>query len=320
MNISFLKYAVAATALLLSAGALGQQSINLDGLGQLEKKNLFQFSGGVAANSIFYSGNGGAGRLPFTYALNGNLNIKVANAVDLPLSFNLTNAGGGFSYPVMPSRFSLNPRFKKVTAHLGDITADYSAYTLNGHQFRGAGFDYESGKALSVSVTGGQFQRAVDYDSTNPSIQPSYKRFGYGAQVKYARSLYKIGVIVFGAKDQVDSLKTAPDDQGVLPQQNLVLSWTGTVIPIKNCELTGEYATSVLTRDIRDTTAVTESTKGVLGNVIGAQNSTSRYHALRANLNYQYKNSTIGVGFERVDPAIVPLVLTILLTTCKVLR
>ncbi len=102
------------------------QEIEIEKLKDMKAKDLLKFNGSISANSIFYAGNGGTNREPFTYFINGMLNIRVANLIDVPLSFNLTNAGRSFNLPTTPSRIGLHPKYKSITGHLGDVSMVFS--------------------------------------------------------------------------------------------------------------------------------------------------------------------------------------------------
>ena len=264
--------------------------------GMFAKKNLLKVNGGIAANSVFTGGSGEVGRNPFTWMLNGNVNFNLLGQINVPLSFNLTNIGGGFAYPTLPSRISLTPTYKNITGYIGDVNMTFSPYTLNGHQFRGLGADVKISEHWNVSAMTGRLQRAVELDSSNQIVPAAYKRMGYGAKVMYEKELYKVGVIVFGAKDKVSSLVNKPDSLNIFPEQNLSVSYIGSLRPIKGMELSVEYANSILGRDVRDT-AKSGDSKG-----LSSRNSTSVYNAVKAQLNYLVKKSTIGIGYERVDP------------------
>lgn len=292
--------------LLLTAGialftAAEGQGFDLDKVGGLKAKDLVKFNGGISANTIFYSGNGNASRAPFTYFINGTLNARIADLVDVPISFNFSNSGRNFNLPTAPTRLGLHPKYKSVTGHLGDVSMVFSPYTLNGYLFRGAGVDVEPEGPLQVSAMAGRLQKAAEYDSSNQVVPAAYYRFGYGTKISYRQKLYRLGLIVFSAKDKVSSLQFKPDSLNVQPKQNLVLSWSGAIMPVENMEINVELAQSALTQDSRDTFAVA-SNKKLLTSLAGGNNSTSFYKALKANLNYRYKNSMLGVGYERVDP------------------
>ncbi|MEO6667883.1 MAG: hypothetical protein ABIN36_00320 [Ferruginibacter sp.] len=287
-----------ATALMHPSIVAAQKTIDLEkGL-----KKSWKLSGGLSANTIFYNGNGGSGRDPFTYYLLGNLNLNIAGLIDLPFSFNINNIGHQFNYPKSPQRLSVSPKYKWITAHIGDISMNFSPYTLNGYQFRGIGIDLDPKGKFKFNVMGGRLQKAVEYDSTNRVIPVAYSRFGYGAKIEFKKEKYTLGFIAFAAKDNANSLKDKPDSLKIFPQQNLVLSGIVNYMPAKNIELYGEYAGSALTRDLRDTTVTDYQGNSSLKYLFDTKNSTSIYNAIKAGLKYSYKNSRIGVGYERIDP------------------
>ena len=275
-------------------------------LKEINKNSLFNYSGGISANTIFSGGDGNIGRNPFSYYLNGNVNVNIAGLVDLPFSFYITNAGKGFTYPstpkypTMPNRFSFNPKYKWIQLYTGDVSMNFSSYTLSGRQFRGAGVVLSPKGGFKFSAMGGRIQQ--DVVTSTETTQPAYKRFGYGTKIGVEKTKYKLGIIIFAAKDYENSLAVKPDSVNVFPQKNLVISANGSYMPSKNFEISAEYATSALTKDSRDTTTSVFEGNNLLKNVFSVKNSTTFYNALKANLNYKYKNSVIGVGFERIDP------------------
>jgi hypothetical protein len=61
------------------------QSIRLDNLrDQFGKGKPFKFNGALSANGIYYNGNGGYGRDPFSYFVNGSMNLNLYGLVNLP--------------------------------------------------------------------------------------------------------------------------------------------------------------------------------------------------------------------------------------------
>lgn len=266
------------------------------------KGNPIKVNGGISASGIYYTGNDGSGRAPWTYFLQGNLNINILGKISAPLSFNLTNVGSQYTYPSLPNRLSLTPTYRWVTLHIGDVSMNFSPYTLSGHLFTGVGVDLAPEGHWKASAMYGRLQRAVQLDSLTQPNPPAYERWGYGSMLTWKDKSVKLGLIVFGAKDNVNSLGVKPDSLGILPQQNMVISWTASVKPMRNMELSGEYATSALTRDIRDTTAHKDDAGNVLQYLLNSRNSTAYYHAEKIQLNYTFMKSVVGVGYERVDP------------------
>jgi hypothetical protein len=287
--------------LVLLPGLAGAQSFDLAHLDKLfGKGNPVKVNGGVSASGIYYTGNDGSGREPFTWFLQGNLNINILGQVSAPFSFNLTNVGSKYTYPSLPNRLSLTPTYKWVTLHIGDVSMNFSPYTLSGHLFTGVGVDLAPEGHWKASAMYGRLQRAVRFDSLTQPNPPAYERWGYGSSLMWKDKGLKLGLIVFGAKDRLGSLALKPDSLGILPQQNMVISWTASVKPARNMELSGEYATSAFTRDVRDTVLHKDASSNLL--FLHGNSTTAYYHAEKIQLNYTFMKSVIGVGYERVDP------------------
>lgn len=280
--------------------SLQAQNINLTSLKEIGKAKPLRFSGGINANSVLFAGDGPTRRDPFTYFLQGSVNANLFGQVNLPFSFNLTNSGRGFNYPTLPSRLSLNPTYKWVAAHIGDVAMTFSPYTLNGHQFRRLGFDLTPDGPLTLSAMYGRLNKAVEYNPLIINDQPGYKRMGYGAKIGYEKTKYMLGLTLFKAKDELNSLTNRPDSLMIYPQENLVISWEAKVEPMKGLALSTEFATSGITRDLRDTTA--GENQNYLSWLSKGNGSAAYYNAFKTQMNYTYRKSTLGVGYERVDP------------------
>ncbi|MES2629846.1 MAG: hypothetical protein V4616_12845 [Bacteroidota bacterium] len=279
------------------------QSVSLDGMGDnLKKENLVKTSGGFSANTVYDAGSGSSQRQPFTWFVNGNVNTRLFNLIDLPFSFFLTNTGQGLNYPTPPNRLSFHPSYKWVTAHVGDIAMTFSPYTLNGHQFSGAGVDLTPPGKLKISAMYGRLAKASQFDAFNTSVPAAYRRIGYGAKIGYTTDNWRLGYIAFAAKDDANSIAFVPDSVGISPMKNLVMSWDGSVKITKGLELAGEYATTAITSDSRDPLPGVKEGAGVLRSFINESNSTSYHKALKASLNYAFSRTIIGLGFEHVDP------------------
>lgn len=261
------------------------QQLQLDGIGNNFSKNeWFKMTGGFSASSVYYNSNTPNNRDPLDYFLNGNINFNLFNLINTPFSFNFTNSGSNYTYPTLPNRFSLHPSYKWITLHIGDISMSFSPYTLNGHQFTGIGLDLTPGK-LKTSIMYGRLQRSVEYNPENPIVQAAYQRMGCGVKVRYDDNNFYIGSSAFVAKDDVKSLMWQPDSLGIRPQQNLAMNIEAGVKLAKNLRLTGEYAVSLLNKDIRDSVS-----------------SVLFYKAFKLGIDYQFLKNTIGFSYERVDP------------------
>ena len=281
------------------------QEVDLENLGKRTKeelkKNPFKISGGISANSVFYNSNVYSGREPFTYFLNGNLNLGLYKWT-MPISYSFTNQGSnlGYQVPFKFNRLSIAPKYKWVKAYIGDANMTFSPYTYNGLLFTGAGLELTPKMPLKVALMTGRLNKAVE-DDGNPNTIPDYKRMGYGANLKWEKDKYKLGLIGFYAKDDLHSLKNAPDAKGVLPQENLVLSFSGTFKLKKNLEAYGEYANTALINDLRANSNGLIK-KGIASKFLSTNSSMESYSAYNAGVNLTLKKGMVGVRYERIDP------------------
>ncbi|MDR1371003.1 MAG: hypothetical protein LBJ72_12910 [Dysgonamonadaceae bacterium] len=280
-------------------GELCAQNLQIE-----ELKNLFgkgkplKLSGGISANSVFNAGNETTGNDPFTYYLNGNINLNIYGQFNLPFSFSLTNSGTSYRLPSSPNRISIHPSYKWITGHIGDVSMSFSPYTMNGHLFTGAGVELTP-DGWEFAALYGRFQKAVGYEETQPSFLPTYKRTGYGFKAGKTNKNYRISINLFEGKDEVSSLISPPDSLGITPMQNLATSINFVFNPVKFIELSGEYGFSLLTSDIR---APSEKNDGISGLWYGNNMSTTHYNAFKFLLNYVGETSRFGIGYERIDP------------------
>ncbi len=299
------KRAILVLLMVIAVDVLCAQSVDFANLKKtFNKRNAFRIAGGLNASFINYDGNNPISRDPNNWYLSGNVNVQLFGQVNLPFSLNLTNAGNQFQTPTSPNRIGVHPTYKWITAHIGDVAMNFSPYTLQGHQFTGGGVDLSPKGNFKISAMYGRLQKAVTLDTTDVNRLPAYKRMGYGAKVLYTSNNKKatLGMTVFGASDRQQSLSLKPDSVQVYPQQNLVTSFNVALRPSKGLEFTAEYAMSALTKDIRDTSEVLTKYQHVLSNFIDARNSTSYYKAIKTQFNYHIKTTTIGFGYERIDP------------------
>ncbi|RAJ87614.1 hypothetical protein CLV59_101375 [Chitinophaga dinghuensis] len=290
-----------ASLALLPAWASAQQ-IDLANLHNMFGKGKpLKVNGGVSANTIFSSGNA---RSPFAWYLNGSLNLNILGQVNLPFSFNLTNAGAGYSYPTLPNRLSLHPTYKGITAHIGDVAMSWSPYTLSGHQFTGVGVDVATSKEWTISAMYGRLRREVEYDSLMPNQTPNYKRTAWGVKMGLNKETYSLTGIVFKGEDHLFSLPHNLDSLHIYPETNLVIGLIGAVRPIKNLELSFDYTNSGVQLDSRDPNMGSKIDGGMnlMSYLYHQSVRTVFFKAVKAQMNYSVKGSTLGIGYERIDP------------------
>lgn len=268
-------------------------------LTQIGKAKLFTLGGGISANSVYYNGDGQ--RDPFTYVLNGNLNLNISGIYNLPISFAYSNQEFNYSQPFRFNRLSLNPSYKWLTAHIGDVAMTFSPYTLSGHQFSGLGIDATPTSKLKLSAMYGRLIRANEFDPDNPQSVPAYKRIGYGLKSAYDFEKFSLGLTFFAAKDEENSVDNPfPVETAVNPQENLVISIDGKVKLFGSAILNVEYATSGITADAR-ASGIPEN-GGPLGILFNGNATTQYYNAFNAQLSASLGNGSVGATYERIDP------------------
>jgi hypothetical protein len=272
------------------------QSFNVQ---QVTKSKLVNVTGGASANAVAYSGNNA--REPFTYFLNGNINVNVLGLYNLPFSFSYSSQKFGYNKPVLSNRLSIHPSYKWVTGHIGDASMSFSPYTLSGHQFTGFGVDLTPQGKFKISAMYGRLVKDSEFDPINPTLVPTYKRFGYGFKTAYALEKINLGLSVFKAKDEINSLSTpVPFELGLSPKENAAISFDATFSLFKKLQIATEYANSSVTEDTR--VINNAKAKGIASLLLSSNSTTASYNAFKVNLIYPAGKGTIGLGYERVDP------------------
>lgn len=283
------------TLLLLSAFGFSQ-NFNVQEVG---KAKLVNVSGGASANTIFYSGN--AQRDPFSYFLNGNININIAGLYNLPFSFSYTNQKFGYGKPVLMNRLSIHPSYKWITAHIGDVSMTFSPYTLSGHQFSGVGVDLTPQGNFKISAMFGRLLKSSEFDTAYPDMVPAYKRYGYGFKTSYAFEKVNVGVTLFKAKDEAGSLTTPiPFELGISPKENVAVSFETSFALLGKLQVFTEYANSSITEDTR--TADNGKANGIASLLLNRNSTSTSYDAFKGQLAYPAGKGTLGLGYERIDP------------------
>ncbi len=263
---------------------------NLESIG---KQSPLKVSGGLSVNQLFYDAIGSqSNRSPYTYYLAGNLNFSLYGW-SVPFSYTYSNQQSSFQQPF--NQYSLNPTYKWITAHIGYVSMTFSPYTLNGHQFLGAGVELSSGSKFKFSAMYGRLQKAIEYDTANRSIQPVYQRIGYGVKGGINLGKAAIELMAFHSKDQLNSLNYRIDSLELYPEENLAVGITSTISLIEKLNFQIDYGSSFITRDIRSDT-ISENI------LFTKRTSTEKYNAIRAGLKYSQTFYSFGVSYERIDP------------------
>lgn len=281
---------------LLSAWQLRAQNLETIGKGK-----ALTVSGGLSFNQLVYAASGIESRRdPYSYYASGNMTFSLYGW-SVPLSFTLSNQNVSYQQPF--NQYGIRPTYKWITGHIGYSSMSFSPYTLNGHIFKGAGVDLAPGDKFRFSAMYGRLLRAVQPDTLSENAPaPSFRRMGYGFKARYGDSKYFGEVSLFRAKDDSASIRYIPETEGVLPQENLVVSIGGGITFLQKLLLKGELASSAITRDLRAAQSDKKGFHGSFGNLFTPRISTAYYKALKGSLSYMGNGFTVGAGYERIDP------------------
>jgi hypothetical protein len=276
-------------------------------INDLKTQPTIKVNGGITATTSFYNANGiTARRAPFSYALQGNINIAL-KGYSLPFSFMLSEQNRSFRQPF--NQFGIRPTFKWGKVHVGYSNVSFAKYALDGHVFLGAAVEANI-KKLRLGALYGRFLRAVKEDSTlTPATSVSqypyaaFNRYGYGAKIGFGGKTNNfIDLVIFKAKDDSNSNKAPIVKQQIQPAENVVLGIKSNWTFAKKMFVDIDMAASALTRNIRtDTLAIEQQWQKISKALIKPRYSTQLYLAGEAALGIKEKNWGVKGKYVRVD-------------------
>jgi len=274
------------------------RSQNIESIG---KKNAFKVGGGVSLSQIFYASKGIENRRnPYSYFASGNLNFSLYGW-SIPLSFSLSNRNVTYQQPF--NQYSVHPTYKWITGHFGYTSMTFSPYTVNGHIFLGGGIDLAPEGKFKLSALYGRFLKAVQPDSINTnSPTAAYQRMGYGLKATYGDASQSVDVIMFHAADDINSIRYVPEAEGILPEENLVVSVGAGKTLFEHFLVKAELAASALSRDTRADESDQDHPLAKAKFLYAPRLSSSYYKAFKSSFNYQQSGYSIGAAYERIDP------------------
>jgi hypothetical protein len=265
-------------------------------------KDPLKISGGISANTLFSQTQGIESRAtPFTWSLNANLNFDIIG-IKTPFSAIISDGNVAYNYKLPSYRFvGLSPSYKWVTTHFGDRSMTFSPYTLSGHGFRGTGIELKP-KNFRFSAMYGRLRRAVPEDLNNAnSIEPAYKRMGWGFKTGFDNGKDKAEFTLFKGRDDENSIPLPLQTTHVKPSDNLVLSFSGQKQLGERLSLSLEYALSGLTRD--QNSPPDGTSKKVFLGLLEENISTGYYNAVKGSIGFKASKTTnLQFNYERIDP------------------
>ena len=319
---------------LLSLGLAVQASAQTPAPGLPASTNSYfpaRFTGEMTLTEELYGVNGIASRRPGeVWQVGMSPDLLLFGEVNVGVNVLLSSEGSQFRQNI--GQLGLNPRIGWATFHLGDFTQNYSGYTVQGTQVRGAGFDLRPG-LLRVSMQGGQSQRTV----SGGLGDFAFKRNLFAASVGVGRESGSfVDVMIVKSKDDASSLSAALTDTTLLdtippalrpkletrPQENLVLGTRGQVqfwqsrVTVK-AEAAGALTTADLSSPLVKPGSVTAG--GFLNSLIPLRLSTSGDYAYHLEADANLGQATLRGGYEYVGAGYTSLGLAYLINDRRAL-
>ncbi|MEP7217416.1 MAG: hypothetical protein ABI876_00790 [Bacteroidota bacterium] len=287
--------AMPAVALLLGLGGGRLAAQDLEGIGE---KQAVTVAGSVSGRGVAYAADGIARRRsPFSYSLSGSVDLNIYD-LDLPFSFTLSEQDRSLSQPF--NQFGVSPHYKWITAHLGYRNLTFSPYTLAGYQMLGGGIELNPGD-FRLGFIAGRLNRAVEEDTTRPSVAPAYQRNGFSGRIGYGSEANHIDLIMLKAADDAGSLQTVPIASDLRPAENLVLGASGRATLVQGLSIYGDFAVSDYTRDTRSD-KLNAADVEIISDAIPPRTSTQICMALTAGLSFNIGTFNLGAIYSRIDP------------------
>ena len=257
--------------------------------------------GGVNLTTNFYSSsNIDPRRDQFQWLANINLNLSLG-PINAPLSLAFSDGNQEFNLPSYTFA-GISPTYKWATLHDGDRNLYFSRYTLSGINFRGGGLELTPGK-FRIKAMYGRLNRAIAEDlGTRQSLNPSYRRNGYGFSAGYETDGFSVNAILFGAEDVENSI-TDPLDFDITPAQNLVASLQSRKAFGNKFIFDAELARSGFNEDLR-TAASLDEFSGLGNRFLGlfTPTETAVYgNAVNTGLTFNQSKYSLRLGYEQID-------------------
>lgn len=265
----------------------------------------FQLSGIVQASAQAYTSSGlsidrGA---PFNGQLFASLNIDFYG-IKTPLSLLLNSGGVAFGYTLPSFAFAgLSPSYKWARLHLGNRSMNMGKYSFSNHSFTGVGLELNPEK-WRFKTFYGRLRRAQPEDFNSiQSIDPFYKRLGWGIQAGYADGQDELSLSLFHAKDELSSIPT-PQQEGIFAGENAIITLNGKKQINEVIQVQFEFSRSAFTADQSAIPQYADSPNWIrrVGGLIDINSSSRWSNAWQTTLYFNHKIARFNINIEHIDP------------------
>lgn len=278
---------------------------NAQDLQKFGKGKAFDKGGSIGLGMMMTAQQGiQARRVPFSWYINGSPTLKFYD-ITLPFSFVYSEQERSFSQPF--NKYGVSPNYKWLTLHAGWRNVHYSDYTLAGATFLGGGFDINPGR-IRVGAIYGKFRNKTVLTGEQTSrfsyLLPSYERWGFGAKIGFGKGGNFTDLIIFRAKDKIDStVMRSADSSNIKPMENIAIGLKSNYTILKKIDINLDFGLSAVTLDSRLVDSI-ETIKDVqpYKKIMKINRSTVPYLAGVFSIGYFYKFFRIKGEYRRVDP------------------
>lgn len=260
-------------------------------------------SGSVGFSSEAYAASGIAARRPPASARLFAQATASAFGMSYGLQANLTTEGS--EYRQSMSQIGLDVSYEWIRVALGDVRPSLSRFSVEGISLRGVLVELTPGKFF-FSAAGGQSQRAVPPDSTDPYRKPAYERSLYAVKIGYG-SVADWYVHIVGAYAH-DDRGSIPELANLAPQENFNASTTfGGRLIDSRVTVEGTATLSTLSQDTRLPEIERISTPALFAPFISERGGNRTDYAARVSVQYTGKDYGMQAAYERIQPGFTSL-------------
>ncbi len=269
----------------------------------IDEQDPFKITGTIGGTATYFTADGRpSNREEFSWVIQGNPTISIYG-VAIPFSFTFSEQQRDFRQPF--NQFGLSPTYKWITAHLGHRSLKWSEYSLAGHNFFGGGFELTP-KNFRFGAVYGRFLKPIEASSNSGGFYqtPAFKRTGSALKFGYGVDNHNADIILFQAKDDVNSIDTSTIPTTLMPSENVVASIKTHHLFFNKLSFDAEYARSIYTPNIltQKVSVLNDAIANTFSFLIDERQGTKVGDAINAILSYKEKTYSIKLKYNRIDP------------------
>lgn len=290
--------------LLLLLFLAGTKCLCSQNIAQMSKQDPIKFSGSLGISTVFFNAEGRrTNRKPFTWLLRGDPTLSIYG-IDIPISIVVSEQERDFRQPF--NRFGISPYYKWAKLYVGYQNLNFSKYSLAGHAMVGAGFELRPDK-FRIGYMNGRLLKAVQpnqlIEDSDYFAIPAFQRNGQAFKFGYGTDANFVDLIFLKASDDLSTIDSIPQQSGLQPAANNILSVVSKQRVNDQIRVEFEYAQSIYTNDIRSDES--DAIGGVFQTfsfLTDSRTSSEVSTALDASIDYQLPSFGAKLRIERVSP------------------